>query len=250
MLTCARASICAAFRPPRPAPTITTRYADRCAALPFMVPLYKIQRDGNGLQNFRGRLACGVDTVARPVGCRFVFCRHAGHAGAPRASGKAVGRRWHRLAYSHRSIDSGDACGASRRSVFNLEWAPVVCLGVALRRNRRLAGENGRTKRRGRVHGADHCSRILVDIPVAAPAGHKYLGGGYSGAAGGIGLDDSFSGPPACVELAVYGGVVLDSGDFRSRCGPTQPSTTSAAPAGPASPDAAVGELAWLIARR
>jgi hypothetical protein len=38
----------AAFRPPNPAPTITTR----CVALPFIASLYKIQRDDNRLQKF------------------------------------------------------------------------------------------------------------------------------------------------------------------------------------------------------
>ena len=48
IFTSARASVVAAFSPPKPAPTITTR----CVCLPFIASLYKIQRDGNPLQKF------------------------------------------------------------------------------------------------------------------------------------------------------------------------------------------------------
>jgi hypothetical protein len=78
MLTGALASDWAAFRPPKPAPTITTR----CAGLPsILLPiifllivfllirllLYKIQRDGKRVQEFGGGLASGVVGVGPPV---------------------------------------------------------------------------------------------------------------------------------------------------------------------------------------
>src|SRR5258706_15308935 len=142
MFTDELASVRAAFRPPKPAPTITTR----CDVLPFIplpitLLLYKIQRDDNGLQKFRCGLAAGVGAVASPVDRGFIFCDAPGAARIHDAIGAAAGRCRNRLAYSDWTIDSGDACGSPRRSVFLNDWSAVVCLGVAVRRAGRAAGE-------------------------------------------------------------------------------------------------------------
>src|SRR5258706_10334209 len=145
MLTGTPAIVRAAFRPPKPAPTITTRCATGCAVLPFiLLPitllLYKIQRDGNGLQKFGCGRASGVGAMARPVNRGFIFCDAPGAARIHDAIGAAAGRCRNRLAYSDWTIDSGDACGFPRRSVFLNDWSAVVCLGVAVRRAGGAAG--------------------------------------------------------------------------------------------------------------
>src|ERR1700693_1585317 len=92
ILTSAPASACAAVRPPKPAPTMTTRCRTGCPVVLFMIlpivplavvaspivvsptvvlpilsSLYKIQRDGNWLPNFRGRAAPDADALACAV---------------------------------------------------------------------------------------------------------------------------------------------------------------------------------------
>src|SRR5258706_7015078 len=148
MFTDELASVRAAFRPPKPAPTITTR----CDVLPFIplpitLLLYKIQRDDNGLQKFRCGLAAGVGAVASPVDRGFVLCGAAGAAGFHHAIGAIAGRCGDRLAHSYRAIDSGDACDSARRSIFAGGWSAVVCLGVAVRRADRMPGQRGWTER-------------------------------------------------------------------------------------------------------
>src|SRR5580692_7700265 len=87
MLTGALASDWAAFRPPKPAPTITTRCAGLPSILllilfvlirfllitflPIKLLLYKIQRDDNRLQEFGCGLASGVVAVGPAVSGRF-----------------------------------------------------------------------------------------------------------------------------------------------------------------------------------
>src|SRR5216684_1449449 len=88
----APASVWAALRPPKPAPTITTRWTYGCAALPFMVLLYKIQRDGHGLKKFSCGLESGVGAMAHPVGRRPAFRGAVGFAHPYQSIGAAAGR--------------------------------------------------------------------------------------------------------------------------------------------------------------
>src|ERR1700691_5382068 len=128
MLTGARDRASAAFRPPKPAPTITTRWV----VLPFIAPLYKIQRDGNRLGKFRPGRSSGVGTVVGPVRGRFDFRGAAGFACVYTLIGTPTGRRRSRLAHSRRTVDSLDPRDPPHRSVFlNHGWPALVCLGVA-----------------------------------------------------------------------------------------------------------------------
>src|SRR5260370_36173084 len=52
ILTGALAKACAAFKPPKPAPTITTRGVALLVILPFLHYLHKIHRDGRWFQKF------------------------------------------------------------------------------------------------------------------------------------------------------------------------------------------------------
>src|ERR1700693_2669509 len=110
MLTGARASFWAAFRPPKPAPTITTRCAVWLSIpLPSTLLLYKIQRDGNRLQKFGCGLASGVGAVACSISERRILRGAAGSARVYPAIAAVVGRCRDRLAHPDRATDSGDA---------------------------------------------------------------------------------------------------------------------------------------------
>src|SRR5580700_6894459 len=252
MLTGALASDWAAFRPPKPAPTITTRCAGLpsilllilfspirfllivfsliaflviaflpIAFLPIKLLLYKIQRDDNRLHKFaREEFGCGlasdVVAVGRPVSGRFDLRGARWRAGVHCAIGAVVGRCRDRLAHSHWADNSGDACDSASRSIF-LRFLgdarpAVVCLGVAVRRDRRLAGEYGGIERRSAVYRFGDCDRVCMDLPDAAAAGNERIRGDSSVIAGGVGGDDPFSGATARSDLVIHDGVVLDSG--------------------------------------
>ena len=77
----------------------------------------------------------------------------------------------------------------------------------------RAAGLNGG----GAVHGIDDRDDFAWTFRLLPARGHKRSAGVDPGAAGGVGVDDSFSCAAACAELAVHGGVVLDSGFLGDR---------------------------------
>jgi hypothetical protein len=52
IFTGAFAKACAAFKPPKPAPTITIRGVALLVILLFLLHLYKIHRDGRWFQKF------------------------------------------------------------------------------------------------------------------------------------------------------------------------------------------------------
>src|SRR5579863_3156523 len=210
ILTGAPASFSAAFRPPKPLPTITTRYSPVCAALLSILLLYKIQRDGKRLQKFCGGVASGVGAVVFSAGRRFVVCGVVDSADVYGAFGAAFGRCGNWMAHSNRATDRGEARGSARGSVFGEhERARVVCVGVAVRRGCGMVGRHGGAEWGCGVFGARDCGGFLLDISAAGAARDECFTGADSGAAGCVGVDDSFSGAATCGELVVCRGLVL-----------------------------------------
>src|ERR1700688_2596617 len=77
-----------------------------------------------------------------------------------------------------------------------------------------MVGENCGAERCRSDYRDGHCRGIFFDISVAGLARRQRSAFADSGAAGGVGGDDSFSCSASCVELAVYSGVVLGTRVF------------------------------------
>ena len=147
-----------------------------CVALPFIASLYKIQRDDNWLHKFWKRKSSsrlGVQWLLPSTG-DLIFVALLGvlvyTALAVRLLGDA-GIGWHiRTGQLILATHSDSAC---RSILFDHVRPTVVCMGMALRRARRLAGPGSRAQRRSFLHRLNHRPDFFVDISFAAAPRHE-----------------------------------------------------------------------------
>src|SRR5258708_6793939 len=238
------ASARAALRPPNPAPTITTRVV----ALLFIVPTYKIQRDGRSFPKFVGSaVRFRMDALPNAFGDRSDLCRSAGDAGDYTAGGALAGpcRAW--MERPDRAADSRNARRSTRGFLF-IDHArqALVCLGVALRPDCGSVGSDFRTYWGSVAHSGCDRRGILRDVSVNDCSRYECSRSGRARPDSVVGIDDSFSDASACVQLAVHSGVVLDPGsvgdpELRWKWSIGQAITIVDS----VSVDAAVGQPAW-----
>src|SRR5437867_2072086 len=130
--TDAFARVFAALRPPKPAPTMTTRGVTLLAILLSALHLYKIHRDGRWFQKFFD-VDCGVGSRGDAFHGRPDFCCLAGRPSVHTTLCTFARRRGNWLAHSHRAANSGSARYPARGFVFfNDGGKAMVRLGVAL----------------------------------------------------------------------------------------------------------------------
>ncbi len=127
------------------------------------------------------------------------------------------------------------------RFVLFSDSTTLVCLGMAVRRRRRVVGSVVRFEWGGVVHSGGDRRGVCRYVSLGGGARDEPVAGVAADAAGDLCGDDSFSGPSACVELAVCSGVVLDS-RFHGSGWSTRSMVVDIAAV-----DAAVGECAWRI---
>ena len=175
ILTSAFARACAAFRPPKPAPTITTRGFTSLSiwlvptllllTLPFFSYLYKIQPDGRRFQKFfRNRYSC-MGSLGAAVGGGFDLYRTVVRAPVYASFSASVGRCWHRVAYPHGAADSRHTYDSARGFVlFDHDGQAVVCVGVAVRRGGGKTGSMARAEWSGVAYGGRHRGGFCVDV--------------------------------------------------------------------------------------
>src|SRR6266700_4781427 len=167
--TGALASARAAFKPPNPAPTITTRGIAWLVILLSVLHLYKIQPDGRGFQKFSDS-NCALASPGDALRGRHDFCRPVECACVHQSiSASARGCR-NRMAHSDGPADSGDACHPTRGFVFfHHGKQAMVRLGVALRLGCGAVGSHAGIKRSGLVYGSGDRSGFCMDVSFAHP---------------------------------------------------------------------------------
>src|ERR1035438_4801855 len=189
----------AALRPPKPAPTITTRGITLRVILLLCPHLYKIQRDGRRFQKFFGKQDSGVGSSGDAFGRRPDFCRAAVCDCVYSAVGAPAGGCRDRVAHSSRAADSGDARDPACGFVFFNDGGPaLVCLGVVVRPSRGPVGRCAWTQRRNLSDGGGERGRICLDVSFGRWTRSEHVCGAGFGVARLVGVDDSLSGSPAC----------------------------------------------------
>ena len=247
--TGALASVCAAFRPPKPAPTITIRGRDWLVIVGTSSTYIRFNPMADGarsssLESAPARrswanwlLPSASDLIYIGIFCVLIFT-----ALAVKLLGDA-GIGWHirtgQQMLAEYSIPRTDPFSSTMggKPWFAWEWLYDAAVGVLAN----IAGLNAVVWFTAAVIAV--CVR--VDVPAAGAARDEFYLRAVAGDVGHVGVDHSFSGAPACGELDVDAGILLGARLDRAQL--FQGYRTASQVVGLAVADAGVGECAWRL---